>query len=85
MPSLTIRIDDKTRIELDVLAKSSGQTVSDLVRGLIDQRLGCGIRVREGDTPASLAPIECPILAQHREILASLTDGGDEKLGAPPE
>lgn len=80
MPPITIRIDDDSRNELDVLAKSSGQTVSDLVRGLIDQKLGRGVpRWREGDAPSSLAPIERLMLAQQRDILAALTDDADEK------
>ncbi len=74
MPPITIRVDDDVRNELDTLAKSSGQTVSDLVRNLIDQKLGRGARFRDGDSPSSLAPIERLMLAQQREILAVLAD-----------
>ncbi|ROZ52758.1 ribbon-helix-helix protein, CopG family [Rhodococcus sp. WS1] len=79
MPPITIRIDDESKNELDVLAKSSEQTVSDLVRGLIDQKLGRGARFREGDSPSSLAPTERLMLAQQLEILAALAKDQDDK------
>ncbi|WP_213578593.1 YfbU family protein [Rhodococcus sp. USK13] len=79
MASITIRVDEKTRAELESLAKAKDRNVSDLLRATIDQVLGRNSQLKDPDAPSSLAPSDRLLLAQQREILAALTADEEEK------
>ncbi|MGW4340793.1 YfbU family protein [Rhodococcus koreensis] len=81
MASITIRVSEETRTQLEALANARSQTVSDLLRVTIDQELGSGTRFAALDVPSFLAPAERLMLAQQREILAALTADAHERQG----
>ena len=71
MATITIRTDDGTRDELEEIAQTQGVTLSDLLRGQINDLLGRGVPMRD-DVPHALSPQQRLLLAQHHEILALL-------------
>jgi uncharacterized protein len=71
MATVTIRIDDDTREDLEEIAHTRGVTLSDLLRDQIDDLLGRGVPMRD-DVPHALSPQQRLLLAQHHEILALL-------------
>lgn len=73
MATLTLRVSDHTRDELEALAHSKGTTVSALLRGQIDQLLGRNVEMPRGDVPQSLTMTERLLLANQAKILAALT------------
>lgn len=80
MAALTIRVEDSVRVRLDDLARQRGESISDVVRTVIDDLLE-----REGgrpaETPASLSPLERLLLLRHHEVLAAVeSDGGDREF-----
>lgn len=81
MPTLTLRIDDATRSELEALAQGRGETVSDLVREAIDELLGRGDddKERPNAEPRSLTAVERSLLASQHEVLAVLSDEGSQE------
>lgn len=72
MATLTLRVSDETREELEALAQSKGTTVSALLRDQIDQLLGRDVEMRRGDVPQSLTMTERLLLANQSRILAAL-------------
>ena len=73
MATLTLRIDDRIRDEIEAHARARGITVSDLLRGAIDQLLGRDDGLPRGDVPRTLTHIERRTLSLQHEILAHLT------------
>ena len=44
MATVTLRVDDRTKEDLDALARSRGTTITDLLRPLIDELTGRATR-----------------------------------------
>ncbi|MFE3990053.1 YfbU family protein [Nocardia tengchongensis] len=81
MATLTLRVDEETREELEVLARTKGTTVSVLLRDQIGQLLGRDVDMRRGDVPHSLTMTERLTLSQQAKILAALDpDEADNHL-----
>lgn len=85
MPSITLRLDDTTKEELEALARSRGQNLSDLIRSALD-----GLLLRNADldrldiTPRSLTAVERQQLALLHRILARLV-GNDNDVDGDKE
>jgi hypothetical protein len=77
MPTITLRLDDATKEELEALARSRGQSLSDLIRSALD---GLLMRNKDEDrldiTPRSLTAVERQQLALLHRILARVV--GDD-------
>ena len=71
MPTLTLRVDDQTKADLDALARSRGTTITDLLRPLVDELTGRATE-RPGAHPVHLSPVERRILSLQHEILGKL-------------
>jgi uncharacterized protein len=71
MATVTIRLDDDTREELEGIARTRGVTLSVLLRDQIDELLGRQVPMRD-DVPHALSVQERQVLAQQNEILAQL-------------
>lgn len=71
MPTMTLRVDDKTREELEAYAQTAEVTVSELVRRQIDVLLGRNVEIQR-EAPHTLSPQQRLVLAQQHEILALL-------------
>jgi uncharacterized protein YfbU (UPF0304 family) len=71
MATVTIRLDDATREELEAIADTRDMTLSDLLRDQIDALLGRAAEVR-ADVPHTLSFPQRQVLAQQHEILALL-------------
>jgi uncharacterized protein len=69
--TVTIRIDDDTRDELEEIARTRGFTLSDLLRGQIDGLLGRDVPMRDA-VPHALSCPQRHVLAQQHEVLALL-------------
>jgi uncharacterized protein len=69
--TVTIRIDDDTRDELEEIARTRGLTLSDLLRGQIDDLLGRDVPMRDA-VPHALSCPQRHVLAQQHEVLALL-------------
>jgi hypothetical protein len=79
MATITVRLDDETRNDLEALARGQGVTVSDLVRSAIDEILGKDVTANPIGGPQSLTLVERSILVMQHEILAQLhADDRDE-------
>lgn len=77
MATVTIRIEDDVREDLEQIARTRQVTVSDLLRDQIDGLLGRGVPMRD-ETPHALSFQERQILAQQHKILQMLhADEGD--------
>lgn len=73
MATVTIRLEGGIRDELEELARTSGVTLSELLRNQIDTLLGRDVQMRKrSDVPHSLSMQQRRILAQQHEILALL-------------
>src|SRR5262249_32668856 len=78
MPTVTIRIDDTTREDLEAIARTRRVTVSDLLRDQIDTLLGRHVPMRD-DAPRALSFQERQVLALQNELLALIrADDEDE-------
>ena len=71
MPTITLRVDDQTKDDLDALARSRGTTITDLLRPLVDELTGRATE-RPGAYPVHLSPVERRILSLQHEILGKL-------------
>jgi uncharacterized protein len=71
MPTITLRVDEQTKDDLDALARSRGTTITDLLRPLVDELTGRATE-RPGAHPVHLSPVERRILSLQHEILAKL-------------
>jgi uncharacterized protein YfbU (UPF0304 family) len=71
MATVTIRLDDETREELEEIARTRGVTLSVLLRDQIDTLLGRHVPMRD-DVPHALSFQQREMLAQQHEILALL-------------
>lgn len=79
MATITLRLDDETRNDVEALARGQGVTVSDFVRSAIDEILGREVTTNSTGAPRSLTLVERSILVTQHEILARLhTDNHDE-------
>lgn len=73
MGTLTIRIDDASRDELEELAATGGVTLSQLLRNQVAALLGRDLDLRGGEeAPRSLSMQQRHQLAQHHQILSML-------------
>jgi uncharacterized protein YfbU (UPF0304 family) len=72
MATMTIRLDDRTREDLDAVAGVRGVTVSDLLRAAIDVVLGRDLDRVVGDAPLSLSPVQRRMLTMQHQILSRL-------------
>ncbi len=73
MATVTIRLDDDTREELEEIARTRGVTLSDILRDQIDALLGRHVPMRD-DVPHALSLQQRQVLEQQHEILALLHD-----------
>ncbi len=71
MATVTLRVDDRTKEDLDALARSRGTTITDLLRPLIDELTGRATK-EPGAYPVHLTPVERRILSMQHEILGKL-------------
>jgi uncharacterized protein len=71
MPTITLRVDDRVKNDLDALARSRGTTITDLLRPLVDELTGRPAE-RPGVGPVHLSPVERRILSLQHEILGKL-------------
>ena len=71
MATVTLRVDDRTKEDLDALARSRGTTITDLLRPLIDELTGRATK-EPGAYPVHLTLVERRILSMQHEILARL-------------
>ena len=71
MATVTLRVDDQTKDDLDALVRSRGTTITDLLRPLIDELTGRAIK-RPGDHPVHLSAVERRILSLQHQILGKL-------------
>jgi len=76
MPTITLRIDEQKRSELEALARGRGETLSDLIRAAIDDvvlgREGDRSPIRTG--PPSLTLVERSLLATQHRMMARMED-----------
>lgn len=83
MASLTLRVDDAVRDELDRAARAQGTTVSDLLRTAIDRLLGFeGSDPHRGDgvaRPRTLDVTERRMFSLLHEILSRLVDDEQDR------
>jgi uncharacterized protein YfbU (UPF0304 family) len=77
MATVTIRLDDETREELEEIARTRGVTLSALLRDQIDTLLGRHVPMRD-DIPHALSFQQRQVLAQQHEVLALLHADEDE-------
>ncbi|GAA4705014.1 YfbU family protein [Nocardioides conyzicola] len=79
MPTITIRVSDDVRDDIEDLATARGMTVSELLRTQIDALRGRGEETDGPTTPLALGDVQRLILSQQHEILAALRadDPGD--------
>lgn len=71
MPTITLRVDDQTKDDLDALARSRDTTISDLLRPVVDELTGRATE-RPGAHPIHLSPVERRILSLQHEILGKV-------------
>jgi uncharacterized protein len=78
MATVTIRLDDTSRDDLEEIARTRGTTISNLLRGQISGLLGAEVEMPANvDVPHTLSPQQRLLLAHEHEILALLaTDDG---------
>jgi uncharacterized protein len=69
--TVTIRIDDDPRDDLEEIARTRGLTLSDLLRGQIDGLLDRGVPMRDA-VPHALSCPQRHVLSQQHEVLALL-------------
>jgi len=74
MATVTLRVDDRTKEDLDALARSRGTTITDLLRPLIDELTGRATK-EPGAHPVHLTLVERRILSMQHAILARLDPG----------
>jgi uncharacterized protein YfbU (UPF0304 family) len=81
MATITLRLDDRVKDQLETVARGRGQTLSDLIRTTLDQLLAPAEREGQQQTahaPASLTMVERQQLALLHRILARVIgDDGD--------
>lgn len=78
MPTLNVRIDDRTKNELDAIARARGVTVSDVVREYIDERHGSASEsFEDAATPRTLSLEERHRLVLMHQILGQTDPDGD--------
>lgn len=81
MATITLRIDDRTRDEVEAVARGRGVSVSELLRHAIDDLLGRDVELRHEEAPTSLTMYERRMLALQHKILASLAGEPVEEDG----
>jgi len=77
LATITLRLNDTTRDEVEDLARANGLTVSELLRAAIEEMLGRGVATPRIDVPRSLDLVQRRSLALLHEILARLDSAGD--------
>ncbi|MET8848462.1 YfbU family protein [Amycolatopsis sp. NPDC004625] len=77
MATLTLRMEDDTRDELELLARGRGTTVSALLRGAIDGLLGRTAVAASTSAPKSLSMLDRQMLVLQHEILKRLAETAD--------
>jgi uncharacterized protein len=71
MATITLRVDNQVKDDLDALARSRDTTITDLLRPLVDELTGRPAE-RPGVHPVHLSPVERRILSLQHEILGKL-------------
>ncbi len=75
MATITIRVDERTRLDLENLAETHDLTLSDLIRDQLDVLLARGVTKMRSDVPRSLTMAERLTLALQHQILGNELDG----------
>jgi uncharacterized protein YfbU (UPF0304 family) len=78
LATLTLRVDDETRDELELLAQGRGTNVSMLLRGAIDGLLGRTPVAAPTSAPKSLSMLDRQLLVLQHEILKRLGTNADD-------
>lgn len=81
MATVSIRLEDEVRDQLEASARARGSNLSDLLRAAIDLVLerDTDRPWQRGDVPETLSALDRHVLAQQHEILARLTDDEYER------
>ncbi len=74
MSTITLRVDERVRDELDAVARARGVTVSDLVRGYIEAQHGGGDDRLDAAPPRTLALEQRHALVLMHRVLAKIGD-----------
>ena len=77
MATITLRVDDRTKDDLDALARSRDTTISDLLRPLVDGLTGRPA-AQPGNYPVHLSPVERRMLSMLHQILGTLDPASAE-------
>ena len=77
MATITLRVEDQVKDDLDALARSRGITVTDLLRPLVEEAAGRPAERARGVHPAHLTAVERRTMSLLHEILGKL-DPEDE-------
>jgi uncharacterized protein len=72
VPTVTLRVDDQTKDDLEALARSRDTTVTDLLRPLIDEAIGRATSRPRGPHPIHLSLVDRRILSLLHEVLGKL-------------
>jgi len=75
MATITLRVDDRTRDDVEAIARARRITVSELLRAAIDDMLGRDVELPRRDVPNSLTMIERRMLMLQHQMLAKLAGG----------
>lgn len=78
MATITLRLDEWTRDEVERLAQARGTTISELLRSKIDDLLGKNVEMARKDAPRSMSLVERRTLALVHEVLAQLKSDEDD-------
>lgn len=84
MPTITLRLDETTKEELEVLARGRGQNLSDLIRSALDGLLMRGHEDHLDVAPPSLTAVERQQLALLHRILARVVGDDNDVDGDKP-
>lgn len=75
MATITIRVDERTRVDLEDLAATHDLTLSDLIREQLDVLLARDVTKMRSDVPRSLSMGERLTLSLQHEMLANELEG----------
>jgi uncharacterized protein YfbU (UPF0304 family) len=78
VPTITLRVDDQTKHDLDALARSRRSTVTDVLRPLIDEAIGRSSDRAADHHPVNLTLAERRILSLLHAIMGKLDPGSEE-------
>lgn len=78
MPTITLRVNDQTKDDLDALARSRGRTVTEILRPLIDEAIGRPAERPSGSHPVHLSLVDRRTLSLLHEVLGKLDPDSEQ-------